>query len=268
MRTLIAVLVSLIAGACAEPAAEAPSGVATEPTVVSFTDPDVARLHTRMRAAMDPKGQWERSRYLAFDWIYARPDGDPVVRTHRWDRWEGDVRVETSLNGQFFLALFNTNRLDDGRVWMNGAPVTGDSAQALLARAHGMHINDSYWLIMPYKWADPGVHTRYLGPHTDGDGREWEVVELSFEEVGLTPQNRYHAFVSPETGLMERWHHFRTADAEPSPAEWTEWTAHGGVRLAMDHPLANGARLHFENVEVSETIPAGAFEISSALEPS
>ena len=265
MRTLMVGLVSLTAISCTETLPETRADVTDNAAPITFDDPDVTRIYQRMRAAMDPDGQWDRTRYLAFDWIVARAEGEPVVRSHRWDRWEGEYRVETSLGDQFMLALFNTNNPGAGRVWMNGDLVEGDSAQTLLARANGMHINDSYWLIMPYKWADPGVNTRYLGERTDDDGRAWEVVELSFEEVGLTPQNRYHAFVDVDSGLMERWHHFRTADADPSPAEWLDWTSFGGIRLAMDHALSNDARLYFENVEVAEEIPAGAFDPPVAL---
>ena len=217
-----------------------------------------------MMEAMDPDGAWQRNRFLAFDWIVQRAGGEPVRRSHAWDRWDGDYRVEGPTDDGTMVAVFNTNAPADGRVWVAGVEVTGEDKAPLLQRANGMYINDSYWLIMPFKWADPGVTTRYLGERTDEDGTAWEVVELSFESVGLTPQNMYQAFVNPETGLMERWAHFRTPDADPFYADWTDWTSFAGVQLAMNKPWADGGRIFFENVTLGGDVPVDAFATPSA----
>ncbi len=262
MRTPVALLVSATLAACSGTSAGGEAGGETAvggdvapATTASFADPDVQRIHDRMMAAMAPNGAWEQVRYLQFDWVVALDEGRTLARSHRWDRWNGDYRAEAPTPDGLLVALFNVNRPEAGRAWVDGQPLSGEVATAALRRAHGMHINDSYWFIMPYKWSDPGVNTAYLGRETDEDGNTWEVVELSFEDVGLTPENRYRAYVSPTTGLMERWDHYRTADAEPSPSVWSNWTEFGGVRLALDR-----SRIHFEDVVASGEIPAGAFD--------
>ena len=263
MRTLMVVLVSLLwVGCTTRSDAEAEPSVEVETTPSwSFADADVQRIYTRMMAAMAPDGAWDRTRYLQFDWIFDRGDGNPFARSHRWDRYEHRYKVEmTNQDGQAVVAVFNTEAPLEGQVWVDGALQEGEAAAELLDRAHGAYINDSYWFIMPYKWADPGVNTRYVGEETDDDGRTWEVVELSFEDVGRTPQNMYRAFVNPETGLMERWWHFRTPDAEPSPADWSSWTGMGGVMVALDRPRPDGTEIRFEDVVVSSEVPDGAFD--------
>ena len=230
--------------------ADAPTGLAA----ATFNDPDVQRIHDRMVAAMAPNDAWERARYLTFDFVVDLGGGRTFSRSHRWDRWTGDYRVEAPTDDGTLIALFNTNHPADGRAWMDGVVVEGEEAAPLLERANGMWINDSYWLIMPYKWADPGVNTRYVGTETDEGGTAWDVVELSFEGVGLTPDNMYRAYVHPESGLMERWEHFRTADADPSPSVWTEWTDFSGVKLALER-----SRISFHNVTVRADVPADAF---------
>lgn len=268
MRTPVVLLVSLFLAiglsGCGSGEAESSTDdgtstpTASTPTS-SFADSDVQRLHDRMMGAMDPDGDYLNRRYLAFTWVIQRAGGEPLGRSHRWDRWSGDVRVDGPTDQGQLVAVFNSNSLDEGRVWLDGTEIVDDSRSEWLGRAHGMHINDSYWLVMPYKWADPGVNARYLGEESDAEGATWEVVELSFESVGRTPQNVYHAHISPASGLMERWAHYRTADADPSYADWREWTDFGGVQLPLDRALAGDARLYFEDVALLAETPSDAF---------
>lgn len=265
MRTPLVLLVSASLVACG--AGESGDGAdqaeamdtAEAPQMPTFADAEVQRVHDRMMAALDPEGRYAQHRYLAFSWVVQRPDGEPVARSHRWDRWSGDARVESETDEGTFIATFNTNDPSAGRAWLAGQELGEADRGEWLQRAHGMHINDGYWLIMPFKWADPGVNTRYLGEQTDDAGRSWEVVELSFEDVGRTPQNMYHAYINPASGLMERWAHFRTADADPSIADWTDYTDVGGVQIPMNRPFSSGARIYFEGVELNSDVPADAF---------
>ena len=230
MRTPIAITLSLLLIGCGP--AESEDGPLESAPSFQFDDPEVTRIYDRMMGVIAPDRGWERARYLEFDWAVARPDGSSFVRSHRWDRWEGHVRVEDQADGQPRISLFNTRDPTAGRVWIGDDEVSGAAAEEALTSAYRAHINDSYWLVMPYKWSDPGVLTRYLGEQTDTDGQVWEVVELGFQnDVGLTPQNMYHAFINPETGRMERWFHFPDANAEPAPSDWTDWTRYGPIEL-------------------------------------
>lgn len=270
MRTLLAVLVSALLAAAAacdpgdpdlagEPdlADEAPEPLLEEH---EFADPDVTRVHSRMISEMAPDGGWERARYLEFDWVVPRPDDEPLRRSHRWDRWGGLAEVRMPVDEGEMVAAFPVDDPHAGRVRVNGEELEGDEAREALERANRTHINDSYWFLMPYKWADPGVRTEYLGRETDEDGREWEVVELSFEDVGITPDNVYRAFINPETGLMERWHYLADREADPSPSDWTGWEEFGPISLATRRERDGELRIGFEAIRVLEEVPEDAFE--------
>lgn len=294
MRTLLAVLVSLGIAACDDgsgsPDAEMEAGVTSSTSQApDFDDPDVARVHRMMMDAIAPGDAWEDARYIRFDWVVDRGSGEPARRFHRWDRWEGDYRLEWPVEGGTAVALFDVDEPASGRVWVDGSPIEGARADSMLERAHGAFINDTYWLLMPYKWTDPGVHTEYEGLRGDPvgaeraggapaggapasgadgddpdggdpDGGPWEVVRLSFDSVGLTPQNEYLAFVNPETGIMERWHHFPRAGADPLIADWAGWERVGPIHLAPRRPIVGSpAEIRFENLEVSREVPEGAF---------
>lgn len=230
----------------------------------AFEDAEVTRLHRRMIQEMAPNNGWERSQYIEFDWAVARSDGGPpAVRSHRWDRWNGIARVENTLqDGRTLVAIFPTDDPETGQVWINGeAVVDTEEAANRLRSALSTHINDSYWLVMPYKWTDPGVTVRHLGEEfEEASGIRWEKVELSFEEVGLTPQNVYRAWINDATGRMERWEHFRNAEANASPMSWEEWVRPGPISLALNRSWNGQLRIFFSHVLASESVPEGAFD--------
>lgn len=265
MRTLLLLLVSgpptLLAACDGDEPEAGDTAAAADGSLLEeheFEDEDVTRLHRRMVREMAPDGGWGRARYIEFDWVVGTGE-DASRRSHRYDRWEGRARVEMSSDDGELTAVFPVDAPAQGEARVDGEPLEGDEAEEALQRAHRTHVNDSYWLLMPYKWADPGVDAEYLGRQEE-ESREWEVVELTFDDVGLTPENAYRAFIDPDSGLMERWHHYRDADADPSPAEWTGWERFGPLLLATRRERDGELFIAFEDIRVEEDVPEGAFE--------
>ena len=60
-----------------------------------------------------------------------------------------------------------------------------------LDNAYAAWINDSYWVVMPYKLQDPGVKLTYTREDKTEDGKDAHVLTMTFDSVGLTPQNKY-----------------------------------------------------------------------------
>jgi hypothetical protein len=254
MRALIPVL-TLLVTACSQ-INRAPNATATEFTA----DTAVARVHERMLAAMGGSDAWQRARYLEFDFVVQREGREVTRRSHRWDRHRGDYRLRWLAGTDTVVAVFSAHDAPAGAVRVNGREIEGAREDSLLTRAYAIHINDSYWLIMPYKWRDPGVTLTSQGRQTDAQGRAWDVVKLTFANVGLTPQNEYLAFVNPQTGLMERWHHFPRAGAQPAIYDWRNWQRFGPILLATEKPSPDGATvIRFDNVRVETSVPQGAF---------
>lgn len=221
---------------------------------------DVQRVHARMVDAMGGRSAWEKARYFEFDFVAVRQGREASRWRHRWDRFTGDYRLSGVRAGDSLIVVTNINTPTQGTVLVNRQPVTGARADSLRQLAFARWTNDSYWLIMPYKWTDPGVHTQFVGRQKDDAGKEWDVVKLWFDQVGLTSQNQYLAFINPETGLMERWYHFSREGAEPSRYNWQKWTQFGPIKLATEKPTLDGqAMIRFDNVMVSEKVPATAF---------
>lgn len=173
-------------------------------------------------------------------------------RLHVWDKWTGALRFENKDT----LVLMNVNS-KQGRVFKAGQEVT-DPAERDKALQDGYEawINDSYWVFMPYKLKDSGVTLRYVGEGQMADGRAADILELTFANVGVTPENKYHVAIAKDTHLVEEWSFFeKFSDEKPAfTTPWSNWKKYGNILLSDDRGKAKHTDLH-----VYETLPESVF---------
>jgi hypothetical protein len=198
---------------------------------------------------------WEQARFLRFTFAGRR--------THTWDKWTGRHRVEgTTREGEPYVVLENLNT-KKGKAFVKGEEVQGEKAEKLLELGYGTWVNDTYWLLMPYKLRDPGVNLTYDGEETI-EGKTYDKLHLSFDRVGLTPGDQYWAYVNRESHLMDRWAYL-LQDAKPGdkPTAWTweGWMTFGQIKLAPHRGMVGGDRsLDMSNLAVTDTLPDKVFE--------
>jgi hypothetical protein len=234
---------------------------------VGASDQAALVLVDKMIEAMGGSAAWQNARYLRFDWVIEREGQPPGVVRHLWDRLEDRYRVEwQDRDGKQLVALFYVSTRT-GTIYVNGEPARDEDAQKYLDLAYGRFINDTYWLLMPWKLKDPGVNLRYVGP-TQVDGQPYQLLHASFEAVGLTPGDQYWAYINPKTHVMDRWAYFlESFEGTPSLEKATSWNwrrwedVGGGVRLAreklrVDRPW----RIHFPVLAILKEVPAGVFD--------
>ena len=226
-------LACLLLGACAA----APARVTTE-----HAEPSARALAEEVIERLGGWEAWDATRYVRWR-FFGR-------REHWWDKHTGDVRIDT---GDVLVRMNLHTR--QGRVWRDGEELLDAAARdELLETAYGWWVNDSYWMFLPYKLLDPGVRLRDLGPREMSDGRPARVLELTFDAVGLTPDNRYEVFVADESGWVEEWAFYANASDE-APAlvsPWRGWQRFGDIWLATDR--GRGADWH---IAVADEIPPG-----------
>ena len=238
------------------------------------TDARAIAVVDDMMKAMGGMDGWERTRFLRFDWVVER-DGKTVAYVrHLWDRYQGRYRVEwESRDGKKMAALFNVNSRD-GQVYVNGERARDEDEQKYLDQAYGRFINDSYWLLMPWKLKDPGVHLRYYGEEKL-DGETCDVVQVSFESVGLTPGDNYWAFINRRTHILDRWAYFlqdfegKPAMEKATPWDWKDWQMIGSIRLAREKVRVGSepARIYFPVLLAPASVSDSVFEALEAPMP-
>ncbi|MBZ0113573.1 MAG: hypothetical protein K8J08_14005 [Thermoanaerobaculia bacterium] len=221
-RSLIPSILLLVLGLFPFAAKGAPSGeTAGEPTAKALAEASME--------AMGGQEAFAQTRLLRFDFVVSRAGTELARHRHWWDRWSGDYRVEgNNREGQAYRVVFNVNDRK-GEAWLDGTAQEGEALEALLEMAYGRFINDTYWLLMPWKWLDPGVQLTLHEPR-EADGTTFDIVELSFTDgTGLTSGDHYWGWVSRTSHRMERWEYaLQTADGKPSDGDpsvflWTDW---------------------------------------------
>jgi hypothetical protein len=223
-------LVATVAVAEDNPSAEGFNSAGSDPRAIEIADAVMERMGGRH--------SWNSTECISWT-IFGR--------SHVWNRHTADYRMETDTS----VVIMNLNS-GTGRSWERGVPLDGEENEVAIQRAHSVWINDSYWLVMPYKLKDTGVTLYYRGEAATEDGRAAEVLELTFSDVGETPDNKYEVYVDRESGLVSQWAFYRnTGDPEPRfVLPWSDWTRYGDIQLSS-------GRGKFDVTEISVTHCAG-----------
>ncbi len=272
---LFACLVAAAVAACAPgdtadtDAAEGTADAAGSADAASTSD-SAAHYADRLLAWQGGQEAWEDTRFLRFRWIVER-DGQTVAdRSHAWDRYTGRYRLSyTRQDSTPFLALFDVQSLasdtlePDGDAWVGGERLEGAARDSALRDAYAAFVNDSYWLLMPLKWRDPGVHLAYEGTTTLPDSASYATVHLTFDPgLGVT-DDQYWGYLDPETGRMAAWqYHLQGREEKGDVIWWEDWRTFGPqeLRLSTNRRFSSGgARIHFEDVAADTAVPDGVF---------
>ncbi len=211
------------------------------------SDPKAIEIADKVMQAMGGQKNWDETRFIVWDFFGSRK--------LCWDKWTGDVRIESAKDK--YIVLVNINDLT-GRVMKNGKEMTDpDSLSNFLNIGKSMWINDSYWLVMPFKLKDPGVSLKYLRKDTTSSGIASDVIQLTFDSVGESPDNKYEVYVDKKTNLVVEWAFFKNANDEKPQFknEWKFYKKYGNILLSFDR----GNGYYLTDIEVLEEMPPDLF---------
>jgi len=227
----------------------------------AFADARAVAVADRVMQALGGEAAWNATRFLRFDFAVDKGGKTLMRRAHTWDKWTGRYRVEgKDDNGRDVVIVMNVNT-KDGSATVAGAPLAGEELKKTLETGYAWWVNDTYWLLMPYKMRDHGVVLTYDGQEKKG-AEAWDKVQLSFEGVGLTPKDRYWVWVNTKTGLVDRWAFVLKGEkVAPAPFDWKGWKAYGRIQLADDRVSPkDGTRIYFPVLDAPASVPDAAFK--------
>jgi len=203
---------------------------------------DVADL---VMNAMGGRTAWDETRYLAWDFFGRRQ----LI----WDKQEGHVRIDFPDSSVYLYNVFS----DSGLIWHQNQELSNpDSLSKYLTRAKNIWINDSYWLVMPFKLKDSGVTLKYQEMQEADNGALSHVLEMTFSEVGVTPQNKYLVYVDTATNLVNQWAYYReyNQDSADFVLPWGNYKQMGRILLSDER-----GEYDLSGVHVFDSLPATVF---------
>ena len=210
------------------------------------SDPKAIEIANKVMAAMGGEKAWNDTRHISWNFFGAR------ILT--WDKWTGNVRIDFPKDKSVILMNINT---DTGKIFKYGVEQTApDSLKKYMKSGKGAWINDSYWLTMPFKLQDNGVTLKYLDEAKTEAGRDAYLLQLTFKEVGNTPNNMYKIWVEKETNLVTQWAYFpKSTDEKPGFIRpWTEYKPYGKIMLSGER----GDR-DLTEIKVFEALPESIY---------
>ena len=250
------ILASIAYSSCQSPKKEeaAIETVSTEvnPPAEGFntqnSDAKAIEIADKVMEAMGGRKAWDDTRYVCWKFFNSRK--------HIWDKHTGLARIE-SLNSDLKIIVDINSEPLTGKVFKDGAELTQpDSLAKYLGYGKSAWINDAYWIAMPFKLKDSGVTLKYSGQDTTQTGTASDVLQLTFEEVGNTPENAYKVWVDQDSNLIKQWAYYRSNDQEKEDfiTPWDDYKKYGGILLA-----SNRGRGSMSEIEVLETVPENTF---------
>jgi hypothetical protein len=213
------------------------------------SDPRAIAIADTVMARMGGYQNWQNTRYLA--WSFFR--GQYQI----WDKYTGDFHWEQDSLVANYNLLTRT-----GKAYKGGKEITDTpGGQELMEKMYPLWVNNSWWLIMPFKLKDSGVTLTYRGLGTTFENEPADILQMTFKDVGVTPENRYEIRVLRSSGLVQEWSYFAKAD-DPQPAfrrRWADYSQHGNILLAADRSdLTKPARI--TDIAARQTVPEGLME--------
>jgi hypothetical protein len=211
------------------------------------SDPAAIELADSIMIAQGGRKAWDETRFISWN-FFGR-------RNLVWDKHKSRVRIESLPDSTIYLLNMKTGQ---GRVRIGKVELTeADTLKKMLERAERIWINDSYWLVMPFKLKDTGVTLKYLGEDSLATGKFYNVVQLTFQGVGTTPENKYLVYVDRSDNLVKQWAFFEKASQDSASAIWPfdNYQQYGKLLLSADRSDGKGPR----SVKVDENLPDTVF---------
>lgn len=209
------------------------------------SDAKAIQIADEVMKAMGGRQNWDNTRYITWN-FFGR-------RKLLWDKWQGDVRIEA--DNTTYLVNVNNNT---GTVKIGDEVLTNpDSLKKYVERGISIWINDSYWLLMPFKLKDSGVTLKYMGEQNTSDGKPADVLQLTFQNVGRTPENKYLVYVGKDSHLVQEWNYFQKfTDEKPTMVTpWENYQKQGNILISG----GRGNNRKLSDIAVFKSVPESAF---------
>ena len=149
MKYCLFIVAILLFFACEEPQKAPTKG---NPPAKGFnsvhSDAKAVAIADEVMIAMGGRENYDQTRFIQFNFFGSR--------VHTWDKLTGDIRIDYQKEDKTLLMNIHTM---EGKAMLGDTLIDKNNPQiTALTQAGKAHwINDTYWLVMPFKLKDSGV---------------------------------------------------------------------------------------------------------------
>lgn len=200
----------------------------------------------KVMKAMGGRKNWDATEVISWNFF--------GKRKHFWNKKTGDIRIELAEENTVLLCNINSM---EGKALIEGKEITStDSLSMYMNLAKEMWVNDSYWLFMPFKLKDSGVRLKYRYKKALKNNEYAHAIELTFKDVGFTPNNKYMIYIDPIDNLVIQWDFYQDTvmDNPVFSTSWENYQQYGDILLSS---VRNNDTL--TEINVFEEVPTDLF---------
>jgi len=190
------------------------------------SDAKAIEIADQVVAASGGRQNWEDTRLIKWNFFGSRKLA--------WDKHTGQVRIDYLKEDLKIIMNIHTKV---GKAMRNDTLFTeGPVYEELMEKGKSVWINDSYWLVLPFKLKDSGVTLKYIGEGTTQEEQVADVLQLTYKNVGKTPDNKYLVYVDKDTHLISQWDFYTNATDEAPRFQlpWKDYNQYGPIKLSGD----------------------------------
>jgi hypothetical protein len=214
------------------------------------SDARAIQIADEVMQAQGGRGAWDAVRYISWNFFGSRK--------LLWDKFTGNVRIDWLKKSQNVIVNIQTGQ---GKVMLDNVVQTNpDTILKYVEIGKKVWINDSYWLVMPYKLKDSGVTLKYIGEGKTEAGLNADILQLTFAGVGVTPDNKYHIWVDKTAKLVRQWAFFEKFSTEKPNfiSPWDDYKTAAPIPVMFSG--SRGKDRSLEPVETPKEVPPGTFD--------
>lgn len=162
--------------------------------------------------------------YEAYDTIEKISWSFPMGHHFEWNKHKDEVQVMWDN----YRVTLNPNT-QKGTATLNGKKLEGAEKKEALDNAYSYFVNDSFWLLAPFKVKDPGTE-RYFVEREEGTG-----LMVTYNQGGETPGDTY-LWILDENYRPKSWKMWTSVvPIDGLQYSWEDWQKYNGAWLARNH---------------------------------